>query len=72
MTWGTRKEGNSVATPCGLHSNLRQHGTGLWPGFFGTVKTVPFRFVPQQADCTVQPDSRKQFGCVPSDILAMS
>ena len=48
------KESNSVVTPCGLHSGLRQSGTGLWPGFYGLAEARPFRSLPQHSVCTIR------------------
>jgi hypothetical protein len=48
--FATTKESNSVVTPCGLHSGLRQSCTGLWPGFYGMAEAMPLTkpFLPQQ------------------------
>src|ERR1035437_892657 len=40
---GVREGGNSVVARCALHSGLRQSGTGLRPGLYGTRERVPFR-----------------------------
>jgi hypothetical protein len=40
-------KGNSVVTPCGLHSSLRQRGNVAPVVVGGPVKTGPFRFVHQ-------------------------
>ena len=38
---GGTKESNSVVTPCGLHSRLRQQGFCLFPSVIGTAEAMP-------------------------------
>jgi hypothetical protein len=51
---GHIKESNSVVTPCGLHSCLRQRGKAFGLGSYGPVETGPFRFLPQRSIYTLR------------------